>query len=118
MLCAISFYAGISVGLHVDKNETPQCWTEKDPRFIELVKKKVNQKLRKHQKQSLDSAIAGDEPLRIPEETLGKVATGMGRIARDRFAEKFEMVRRTHGQLYDNAKIRCLMSFWICRESP
>jgi hypothetical protein len=92
MLCATSFYAGISVGVQIDRTPTLECWTEKDPRLIEYVRKKVNLKLRKYQKQSLESSAMGEEATRIPKETMGKVVTGMGRVDRDRFATKFEMV--------------------------
>eukprot|EP00980_Cylindrotheca_fusiformis_P015152 scaffold4183_cov137-Cylindrotheca_fusiformis.AAC.15 len=91
MLSAISFYAGISIGIQLGRDQAADCWTKNDPRIVDYVKEKVNVKLRKYQKQSQQGAAFGDEAPRIPKETMGRVVTGMGRLGRDRFAAKFEM---------------------------
>jgi hypothetical protein len=97
MLSAGSFYAGIFVGVHMDRTKTTQdekdCWKEDDPRLVNVVKDQVNAKLREHQKQQQNQVHTTEEEgtLRIPQNGLGKIVTGMGRVSRDEFANKFDM---------------------------
>jgi hypothetical protein len=91
MLSAGSFYAGIFVGVHMDRTQEKDCWKEDDPRLVNFVKDQLNAKLREQHQEQNQVHTEEEGTLRIPQNGLGKIVTGMGRVSRNEFANKFDM---------------------------
>jgi hypothetical protein len=101
VMCAASFYAGIFVGVHMDKSssssssskvvaDSNNCWTADDPRLAKFVKEKVDAKLQQQEEIKKDLMTDNGETLRIPQSSMGRVINGMGRVDRDAFANRFD----------------------------
>lgn len=96
VLIAASFYAGVFVGVYINKpaqENDKDCWAEDDPRLAKFLKRQLDKKLREQQQQQNNIQAVGtsEETWRVPQERMGQVVTGMGRVDRDAFATNFDM---------------------------
>ena len=92
-------------GINDDRRKHGECWSADDPRLISIIQKQVKDNISRQTQQllranqqpnSFDTSTGGGSDSseflpRFPQESVGRIAMGLGRVNRDEFATQFDM---------------------------